>query len=418
MHARRLPRISAPARLTQIAVIFAPGQEEAIRRHALTLLPGGILPDTVSAKHFRARLATCDFVWECHTEFATFTFIRSECSAEPFQHDGLSDVPADWIAALPATIIRATQLALLASSEPDPSAADLARYLHAEDMIVCDVLEGEARVWADFRLHDDGFGHFIVKDQHLAGGDATRLLQWLQELGNYRKMALLGLPLATALSSRLRRLERDLTELVDAIARSAGDREPHLFDALSLVAAELAKLESQASFRLAATEAYAGLVTDRLRGLREQRIKGHLTLSEFTERRLMPAIRTCSSLNKRLHDVSDRTGRASALIRTRIDASLQQQSRDLLGSMDQRASVQLRLQQTVEGLSIAAISYYVVGLLGYQFEALHMIAPALEPTVATAVATPFVVLLLWRALAAAQRRWHRSANDDAGSIHR
>ncbi len=42
--------------------------------------------------------------------------------------------------------------------------------------------------------------------------------------------------------------------------------------------------------------------------------------------------------------------------------ALEAQNQTLLASMDRRARLQLRLQQTVEGLSVAAICYYVVGL--------------------------------------------------------
>ncbi len=44
---------------------------------------------------------------------------------------------------------------------------------------------------------------------------------------------------------------------------------------------------------------------------------------------------------------------------------MERQNGKVLEAMNDRARQQLRLQQTVEGLSIAAISYYIVGLVGY-----------------------------------------------------
>jgi uncharacterized membrane-anchored protein len=52
------------------------------------------------------------------------------------------------------------------------------------------------------------------------------------------------------------------------------------------------------------------------------------------------------------------------------DAYGMAQNQSLLASMDRRAKLQLRLQQTVEGLSIAAIVYYMAGLVGYVANAL------------------------------------------------
>jgi uncharacterized membrane-anchored protein len=402
MHARRLARISAPAQLTQLALVFPPGEEDRVRDHALSLLTPASRP-ALTAKHLHIPLPDGDFVWECHTEFATYSFIRPGRPRAPFDGETLRDLPAQWIATLPGQIIRGTQLILMAPDEADPSTEELGRLFHADDLLICDLFDGEARLWADFRLHEDGFGRAILRDQGLLDGDATRLLQWFQELGNYRKMALLGLPLAQASARRLRKLEGDLTRLVAAIASPSGGDDLQLSDEMSTLAAELASLEAEASFRLGATQAYASLVEDRLRALRERRIHGNITLSEFTERRFRPAVRTCSSLNTRLEGVSRRAGWASGLIRTRIDASVQKQSRDLLDSMDRRAQLQLRLQQTVEGLSIAAISYYVVSLLHYQFEAMQPLLP-LDAAVCAAIATPIVIALLWAALNLSHRR--------------
>jgi len=63
--------------------------------------------------------------------------------------------------------------------------------------------------------------------------------------------------------------------------------------------------------------------------------------------------------------ISHRADRATQLLSTRVDITREKQSRALLESMDRRARLQLRLQETVEGLSIAAITYYIVGLIAY-----------------------------------------------------
>ena len=81
------------------------------------------------------------------------------------------------------------------------------------------------------------------------------------------------------------------------------------------------------------------------------------------QRRLIPAIDTCNSVSSQLQNLSDQTQRATNLLQTRIELSIQDTNMALLGSIDKRSHMQLRLQQTVEGLSVVAISYYVVGLI-------------------------------------------------------
>lgn len=125
-------------------------------------------------------------------------------------------------------------------------------------------------------------------------------------------------------------------------------------------------------YRMSASRAYAEMVDDRLRALRVTRLPGHPTLGDFTERRLLPAVRTCVSFSSRLEVLSQRLAWTSGLLRTRVDTNLSLQNRDLLSSMDRRTELQLRLQRTVEKLSVVAITYYAVALLDHLVAPLHL----------------------------------------------
>jgi uncharacterized membrane-anchored protein len=64
--------------------------------------------------------------------------------------------------------------------------------------------------------------------------------------------------------------------------------------------------------------------------------------------------------------------------------------------MDRRAKLQLRLQQTVEGLSVAAIVYYVAGLIGYLAKAARSAGARVDTDIAVGVSVPIVAALaLW-----------------------
>jgi uncharacterized membrane-anchored protein len=63
--------------------------------------------------------------------------------------------------------------------------------------------------------------------------------------------------------------------------------------------------------------------------------------------------------------------------------------------MDRRASLQLRLQETVEGLSVVAISYYLVGIVSYVAKALKGAGLPIEPDLAVGLAVPVVLFLVW-----------------------
>jgi uncharacterized membrane-anchored protein len=111
-------------------------------------------------------------------------------------------------------------------------------------------------------------------------------------------------------------------------------------------------------------------------------------------RRYDPAMRTVKSTESRLQAMSDRAIRAGDLLRTRVDVERSAENQALLASMNRRADMQLRLQQTVEGLSVVAISYYAVNLVTY------MLLPLAEAqhwpkAVVTAALTPLVLGAVW-----------------------
>ena len=74
--------------------------------------------------------------------------------------------------------------------------------------------------------------------------------------------------------------------------------------------------------------------------------------------------------------------------------------------MDRRAKLQLRLQQTVEGLSVAAIVYYVAGLLGYMAKAGKAGGLAVEPDLWVGLAIPVVALVVMWSLRRARQKLH------------
>lgn len=360
---------------------------EALCRHFGVMSPP-------RGRYFCVRLGQLHFVWESHTEFCTYSFIKEGEFEDPFASPVLFELPKEWLESLPGRTIRATQVAVAGRAFKGPGDADLAVFFDPEEVVCCDVLDAGARIYSNFRVHEDGFGRLLIHDRALAsGGDTGRLVQRIQELGNYRNMALLALPVTQALAPDLARLEGKLTALTREIAEGAFDDEK-LFNHLSTLSAELGRLVAETRYRLSATRAYAQLVTDRLRGLRPMPVAGYQTLTDFTERRLTPAVRTCESFSQRLEDLSQRASWSSSLIRTRIETTLARQTRDLLESMNQRTHMQLRLQQTVEGLSVLAISYYALGLLSHAAKPVLRYVPV-DMTVLLGIAAPVIVAITW-----------------------
>jgi len=154
-------------------------------------------------------------------------------------------------------------------------------------------------------------------------------------------------------------------------------------------------------------------VRERLEALDEEAVPGHDTWAGFLRRRVAPAMRTCRSVEERQANLSRKLTRATTLLRTWVDVEVERQNRDVLASMNNRARLQLRLQQTVEGLSVAAVSYYVVGLIGYLAKGFLAFDHVVPPEVVTAASVPVAVLLVWWGVRRV-RRSHSEPGKPAG----
>jgi uncharacterized membrane-anchored protein len=261
---------------------------------------------------------------------------------------------------------------------------------------------GDARRGAlltHLRLGRDGFTRVLVLDFGLPRDQAAREAQRLCEIEAYRMLAMQGFPVAQREAALLAGLEQTLQGTVDAMANDSSHDDARAFETLTRLAAEVEHGTARTRYRFSATRAYRAIVDQRLADLREQRISGVQTLTGFLSRRFTPAMALCDSIDRRLTDVGERINRATSLARVRIEAQREQGNQDLLRALAQRQKQQLQLQQTVEGLSVVAISYYALGLVGYLAKAAAKVVPALanlSPEVVVGVAViPVVAGVAW-----------------------
>ncbi len=325
--------------------------------------------------------------WERHLEFANFTFIIPGDNA--FSDDTLSFIPKDWLASMPGELVVAVNLALISDT---PTDQQLHQWFEGQRLACAVVNRGDATVWTAFRLHSDGFGRILAVNKGLTPYQNGRLMQRLFELETYRLMSLLALPVARRMGHELGRVETSLASLNQRISElDNNDDDRELLKSLSQQAADVERFRSDTNFRFAAAVAYHDLVKDRLIQLNEEPVSGYQSFSEFLDRRMTPGIKTCTSVRNQLEDLSRRIHRTTSLLRTRVDLSIQEQNQHLLSSMNRRSELQLHLQQTVEGLSVVAIGYYLLSLVGIGATGLKSWGFAVDPYVVKGIALPLVL---------------------------
>ena len=419
VHARPPARIRLPALIVFVAVLNEGVSREQECEH-LRRLPGqaDLGVDALQGNFLRLRFEQHTLKWERHTEFTRYSLVQplpAQAGLGAQAPDLLADlaIAPDWLAHIPGRTVAAIQLVTLNADWPEPTPEGHAalmgqaqRWLGRDSLVASQLGGGHSWALTDFALRSDGFERMLViAPPGTTETRAGRISQRLLELETYRLMALRGLPVAKTLGPTLADAERRLAAITAQLEnKSTSDQA--LLDELVSLAAGIERATAEHTYRFAATRAYDTLVSQRIAELREKAIPGTQTLGEFMQRRLSPAMATVAATAQRLTSLSERVSRASDLLRTRVDIATETQNQQLLAKLTRGQELQLRLQSTVEGLSIAAISYYVISLLLYLAKAGKAVGLPLHPELAAGALVPLVLWAVWRTTQRIHARLH------------
>ncbi|MGA0882087.1 MAG: DUF3422 family protein, partial [Burkholderiaceae bacterium] len=363
--------------------------------------------------------------WELHGEFCaitlyfqqgfgiheTFADTRAACWMR--LSDRLHEIGVRPWSAQAGQRMSAIDLVIQSAASTDDAARIAARF-DGNTLIGSTILASQrAQVWTDFQTDDEGFIRFLVTHQGMGSRQAGRVAQRIIDMDTYRMMAMLAFPKAKALGESLRQAERELAQISADMAETLQaertgqadvSTDERLLKGVSSLAARVEQWVSALGLRFTASEAYSELSRRAIQELREQAIPGVQTLTEFMDRRFEPAMRTCQWTRRRLSELSDRISRTTQILRTRIEFINERQTQSLLASMDRRAKLQLRLQQTVEGLSLVVLTYYGVGLVSAVVKGLKDVGAPLSPEIIGALSVPIIAGSLALGIRRARRK--------------
>lgn len=420
LHARPPTPVRSPAVVSCMALLDAPAGEILAALRAMLGEEPAAAADVAHIIFERPQLRV---KWERHSEFVSLTLVQPLPEASLSALDRFPSAFGAFahgeLARLPGRLIASADIVLLPATGTAPGDAELARWFDPNALAGTRILDGEAWLFTDFIVHSEGDGggssRWLLLDAGMSVPQTARLVQRVIEIEVYRMMALLAFPLARAAFPRLSAIEHRLAEITSATAAlhgqsdalAAQQEERRLLDELTRLAAEVERSVAATAFRFSAAQAYWDLVSARVRELREARIGDQRTITGFLSRRLAPAMNSCAAAARRQEELSARIERASTLLRTRVDVVREEQNQKLLAAMEQRGKISLRMQQTVEGLSVAAITYYAAGLIAHLAKPLQSVWPALNPDWVVAAAIPLLALGVWRAVRRVRRELMR-----------
>jgi uncharacterized membrane-anchored protein len=352
---------------------------------------------------------------ERHNEFITLTFFERADHAIVFDRPVTRRLPPSWMASLPGVMLVAIELFVQKTDSPREPRS-VAGYFDGNTLVGGMIANGAGQAFSDLRIADRGATRVLICNLKMGSRQLGRVVQRAIEMETYRMMALLSFPVARSTLPKLSGYEDRLVKLATEMAATSKaqdmadvtaedlELDRRLLSQLTDLAAKVEQLSAENRVRFTAAEAYTDLVKKRITELKELPMTGMQTFGEFMDRRLGPAMKTCTWTARRQDELAARISRVTQLLRTRVEIERETQNQRLLTSMDKRAKVQLRLQETVEGLSIVAISYYGASLAGYLAKGLKEFGVPVSPNVVVAMAIPTIALLAYFSMRAMKKR--------------
>jgi uncharacterized membrane-anchored protein len=390
VHARPFPEIPPESVLLHYAFSSTDGGTASREVLSRICAARGVAQPDPSARYHAVAWGRGMLRWERHAEFTTFLWdgpaperFMGEVEGHPF-NAGFAEA---------GELVSSCRLEV---RRQDPANMKLLERFEKRALSVNVLEDGKSLVATDFRQDASGMTVFLMLESQLKPWRIGYFAKTVIELETYRVLTLFGLPMAQKISGGLNRFEAELGRLTTEMRNPEPDGGQKLLDQMTRLAAELEADSAASLFRFGATRAYGDILAERMYALGTATLPGHKNFETFLERRIAPALRTCRSVEERQANLSLKLSRAADLLRTRVEVEMAVQNSNLLDSMNQRARQQLRLQQTVEGLSVAAISYYVVGLFYYMVQAAKPHLPEIvSPQVLTGMFVPVSILLVW-----------------------
>jgi uncharacterized membrane-anchored protein len=407
-HARPNISLPAPFRCTHMVGLHRGNNAEGAHRELAQLCAnyGQSQPAPGSRFHI-IEAGSCLVKWENHTEATSHTILVAGNGQPPFAESAVDFLEPAWQEALVGEMFVGVQVEVISNSEPaDPHGYERAKSLLGAPEIYGGWMAGrKATVWSAFRFDARGFVRLVIVDHGMEEEQLARLLQRLLDMEAYRLLAMKALPPAREVMATIQELEPQLDAVMRDLAEHNNDSaRQHALRQITGIAARVEQLASAHASRFSGARAYAGIVERRAEEVREEILDNHQRYTNFLLRALVPAMRTCDAAEKRTHELAQRVTRAASLLTTMVDMEQTRQSHGILESVAERAQLQLRLQQAVEGFSIFAISYYAVGLIKYMAQAAHGLGLPIDSSMVAGVAAPMVFALVFISVRAVRRR--------------
>lgn len=390
VHARPIEPLAAPARIRRVAFLLGQSGDAGALAHgrlSAWCARAGHEPLEDAARRFAFLAGSRRVIWELHNEFVTVTWAAAAADGEPWPADiGMEAIAED------SGVILAVRVDLQDAGQIGEAAlAGFDEVSHCYSRID----DEKAEISTDFVVDADGFTRYEIAAARCGPVRNGTIVRRVLEIETYRTLALLGLPLARSVTPMIGELEAQLAALMTKIGDAASmDDNRAALDMLHALQVRAGQIGELTRYRFAASHAYGEILWRRLSRLDETAVGEYSTLHRYLAHRIEPALATCLAIEKRQSALTEKLSQTTALLNARIGLDLQRQNQSLLNTISKTSLGQYRLQRTVEGLSVIAITYYSLAIIADMLRFFEGIWRFDEARV-VALLAPFVLLGAW-----------------------
>lgn len=405
-HSLTKGRLSCPAHIHHVSYLIDDEEHSTVGiENEIKCLVGGmkIDPDTIiKGDSYGAGCRTLDngdiyiLRWEIHSEYYNYQFWYLPADREKCLSFGELETE---IPTLPVCFLgtKVTALDIIITDDPAYSKPERIQELLGDTIYANRVMGTDIRIMTNYRPDKRNRERYLVT----TGNEAVlmdRIEQVVENIGqteNYYHLLLLPLPDYFTKLNTVGIIEKRVAERTERITATmetaAGeDMEVWLKDLTSELS-QIHNLNERLRHRFSATFHYDKLYNRALDDWHAEPLEHYEPLRNVLNRKTEMITDDYHRLIQRVDASEKSIADLISVLRTRIDLILQRQNLEMLEGMHATAKHQVKLQETVEGLSIIVISYYLTGLAGYVFKAMEK-AWGLNSSLATGIFVPIAIL--------------------------
>jgi uncharacterized membrane-anchored protein len=350
-------------------------------------------------------------VWQAHTEYYSYQIWHIPMDKTHPLTFGPLTFP-NYVFPIGALGLQVNALDILIVSSPDGSVEPLRALLPGPTLYGSRVLGETISVFTTFTPDEQDRERYLVLSSSVSlANHLLQIVDSIVRIETYYHLLLMKKPAFSSAVDQVHTFEQlhlqqreIITSQLNASTSTTLERWlTHLTDDLMKVN----RLAGRMHYELSAAVPYDKIVQTTMQSLQEQPMPSCRLLSDFVFSGITGVAEGYQQLLRRLETLKTGFEGVIAIIRAKVDLLIQAQNLVLLSSVDQTTRSQAILQQTVEGLSVIVIAYYLSGLANYLFKGLHELGWIHNADAATALFVPIAVVLSFTLMKVSRKIIHK-----------